>query len=76
MGWSNRIFRGRSGDVARGRPRDILGTFFGTSSGHPGDQYLPAGLVDKYNKSYHCSIGKKPIDAGYSVSSIQKNICK
>ena len=24
-------------------------------------------LVDEHNNSYHCSIGKKPIDADYSA---------
>ena len=24
-------------------------------------------LVDEYNNTYHCSIGKKPIDADYSA---------
>ena len=24
-------------------------------------------LVDQYNNTYHCSIGKKPIDADYSA---------
>ena len=24
-------------------------------------------LVDEYNNTYHCSIGKKPIDSNYSI---------
>ena len=29
-------------------------------------------LVDDYNNTYHCSIGKKPVDANYSAFS-EKN---
>ena len=29
-------------------------------------------LVDDYNNTYHCSIGKKPVDANYSALS-EKN---
>ena len=38
----------------------------------PGDQYLPASLVDKYNNTYHFSIGNKLINAAYSPLSVKK----
>ena len=45
------VRKGRSRDVRPGRPQDgqigslvdVLGTLEGTSTGRPGDQYLPAG---------------------------------
>ena len=40
--------------------------------GRPGDEYLLTGLVEKYNNTYHCSNGKKNIDASYSVVSVKK----
>ena len=35
-------------------------------------------LVDQYNNAYHCSIGKRPVDADYSaltkeIESIRKS---
>ena len=43
--WSNRIFRGRPGDVG-----------WETSPGRPGNQYLPAGIVKRIFKLVFMSL--------------------
>ena len=58
--WSNRFLKG------------ILGTLEDTYLRRTGDQYLPTSLVDKYNNTYHFSIGNKLINAGYSPLSVKK----